>query len=101
MTNGLALWQLQIIKTFHLSILQIGLVNAIQFAVVSLAIYLWGRHSDQTGAFPLLLGVTASMYVTHLWPMLLCITITVSSMIKGSFWAMATEMLPASSAAVV
>ena len=92
MTNGLALWQLQIIKTFNLGILLKGLVNAFPFAVASLAMYLWGRHSDQTGerrlhtAFPLLMGVTglaASTYVTHLWPILLCITNTVSSMIKG------------------
>ncbi|WP_324028634.1 MFS transporter [Pantoea sp. JZ2] len=111
-TNGLALWQPQIIKTFNLSVIQIGLVNAIPFAVASLAMYLWGRHSDQTGerrlhtAFPLLLGATglaASMYVTHLWSMLmvLCLTITAASMIKGPFWAMATEMIPASAAAVV
>lgn len=111
-TNGLALWQPQIIKTFNLSIMQTGMLNTIPFAIASLAMLAWGKHSDRTGerrlhtALPLLLGATglaASMYVTHLWPMLfvLCLTITSASMIKGPFWAMATEMIPAASAAVV
>lgn len=111
-TNGLALWQPQIIRTFSLTVMQTGLLNAVPFAVASLAMFLWGKHSDITGerrlhtAFPLLLGSTslaASMYVTHLWPMLfiLCLAITSASMIKGPFWAMATEMIPATSAAVV
>lgn len=111
-TNGLALWQPQIIKTYNLTLMQTGLLNAVPFALASLAMFLWGKHSDKTGerrlhtALPLLLGATglaASMYVTSLWPMLavLCLTITSASMIKGPFWAMATEIIPAESSAVV
>ena len=110
-TNGLALWQPQFIKTFNLTTMQIGLLNAVPFAIASLAMYLWGRHSDKHGerrlhtALPLILGalgLAGSMYVTRLWPTLfvLCVAITAASMIKGPFWAMATELLPASTAAV-
>jgi len=111
-TNGLALWQPQIIKIYNLTLMQTGLLNAVPFALASLAMFLWGKHSDKTGerrlhtALPLLLGATglaASMYVSSLWPMLfvLCLTITSASMIKGPFWAMATEIIPAESSAVV
>lgn len=110
-TNGLALWQPQFIKAFNLTTMEIGLLNAIPFAIASLAMYLWGRHSDKHGerrlhtALPLILGalgLAGSMYVTHLWPTLfiLCVAITAASMIKGPFWAMATELLPAGTAAV-
>lgn len=110
-TNGLALWQPQFINAFNLTTMQIGLLNAVPFAIATLAMYLWGQHSDKHNerrlhtALPLMLGIlglAGSMYVTSLWLTIfvLCIIIISASMIKGPFWAMATELLPASTAAV-
>lgn len=110
-TNGLSLWQPQMIKSFHMSTMQIGLLNAIPFAIASLAMYLWGAHSDKHNertwhtCLPLLLGaagLAGTMWVSTLGPTIavLCVAIIAASMIKGPFWAMATEQLPAHSAAV-
>ncbi|MGL9724034.1 MFS transporter [Sodalis sp. (in: enterobacteria)] len=110
-TNGLSLWQPQMIKSFHMSTMQIGLLNAIPFAIASLAMYLWGAHSDKHcertwhTCLPLLLGaagLAGTMWVSTLGPTIavLCVAIIAASMIKGPFWAMATEQLPAQTAAV-
>jgi MFS family permease len=110
-TNGLSLWQPQIIDTFKLTTMQIGLLNAVPFALASLAMYLWSVRSDRSGerilhtAIPLAVGavaLTCIMFVHSLVPtiLVLCVAISAASMIKGPFWALATEMLPASSAAL-
>lgn len=110
-TNGLSLWQPQIISTFNLTTMQIGFLNSIPFAFASLAMYLWSSHSDKTGervlhlAIPLAIGATALatiVFVSTLVPTLivLCIAISAASMIKGPFWALATEMVPARNAAM-
>jgi len=111
-TNGLALWQPQILSGVGLTTMQVGLLNAVPFALGSVGMYLWGRHSDRTGerimhtALPLAIGaigLTAAMFVHSLGAMIavLCVTVTAASMIKGPFWALATEMSSKSSAAVV
>lgn len=105
-TNALSLWQPQIIKTFALTTMQVGLLNSVPFAIASVAMYLWASHSDRTGerrlhtAVPLgvaAAGLVCTMLVHSLLPMIavLCVIIMSASMIKGPFWAMATEMLPA------
>ncbi|WP_246580065.1 hypothetical protein [Candidatus Sodalis endolongispinus] len=47
-------------------------------------------------------GLAGTMWVSTLGPTIavLCVAIIAASMIKGPFWAMATEQLPAHSAAV-
>ena len=110
-TNALALWQPQIIKAYNLSTMQVGLLNSVPFAIASVAMYFWASHSDRTGertlhtALPLglaTLGLVCTMLVHSLAPMIvvLCVVITAASMIKGPFWALATEMLPASISAL-
>ena len=110
-TNALALWQPQIIKTYNLTTMQIGLLNSVPFAIASVAMYLWATHSDRTGertlhtAIPLgfaTAGLICTMLVHSLVPMILvlCVVITAASMIKGPFWALATEMLPVSISAL-
>jgi MFS transporter, ACS family, tartrate transporter len=110
-TNGLSLWQPQIIDTFKLTTMQIGLLNAVPFALASLAMYLWSVRSDRSGerilhtAIPLAVGavaLTCIMFVHALIPtiLVLCVAISAASMIKGPFWALATEMLPPTSAAL-
>lgn len=110
-TNALALWQPQIIKAFDLTTMQVGLLNSVPFAFASVAMYFWASHSDRTGertlhtALPLGLatvGLVCTMLVHSLAPMIavLCVVIMSASMIKGPFWALATEMLPASISAL-
>lgn len=105
-TNALSLWQPQIISTYKLSTTQVGLLNSIPFALASLAMYLWASHSDRTKerrfhtALPLALaaiGLLLTAVVSGLVPMLivLCVIIVAASMIKGPFWGLATELLPA------
>lgn len=110
-TNGLSLWQPQIISTFNLTTMQIGFLNSIPFAFASAAMYFWSSHSDKTGervmhlAIPLAVGavaLTSIIFVNALIPtiIILCIAISAASMIKGPFWALATEMIPARNAAM-
>ncbi len=110
-TNALALWQPQIIKAYDLTTMQVGLLNSVPFAIASVAMYLWAAHSDRTGertlhtALPLglaTLGLVCTMLVHSLAPMIvvLCVVIMSASMIKGPFWALATEMLPVSISAL-
>lgn len=105
-TNALSLWQPQIISTYKLTTLQVGLLNSIPFALASIAMYLWASHSDRTKerrfhtALPLAVagvGLLLTAVAAGLIPMLilLCVIIAAASMIKGPFWALATEMLPA------
>ena len=44
---GLSLWQPQIIKSFGLTNMQVGLLNGVPFALASVAMILWGRRSDR------------------------------------------------------
>ena len=110
-TNALSLWQPQIIKGYNLTTMEVGLLNSVPFAIASVAMYLWASHSDRTGertvhtALPLglaTLGLVCTMLVHSLLPMIvvLCVVITAASMIKGPFWALATEMLPGSISAL-
>jgi len=106
-TNALSLWQPQIIRSFNLSTFQVGLLNSVPFAIATVAMYLWASHSDRTGertmhtALPLamaVVGLVGTVLVHSLIPMILvlCLIVIAASMIKGPFWALATEMLPAS-----
>ena len=110
-TNALALWQPQIIKAYNLTTMEVGLLNSVPFAIASVAMYFWATHSDRTGertlhtALPLglaTIGLVCTMLVHSLVPMILvlCVVIMSASMIKGPFWALATEMLPVSISAV-
>jgi ACS family tartrate transporter-like MFS transporter len=110
-TNALSLWQPQIIKAYNLTTMEVGMLNSIPFAIASVAMYLWASHSDRTGertlhtALPLgvaTLGLICTMLVHSLVPMIvvLCVVIASASMIKGPFWALATEMLPVSISAL-
>ena len=104
-TNALSLWQPQIIKSYNLTTMQVGLLNSVPFAVAAVAMYLWASHSDRTRertvhtALPLALatlGLVCTLFVHGLAPMILvlCVVIMAASMVKGPFWALATEMLP-------
>ena len=110
-TNGLAIWQPQILRSFHLTDLQVGFINSIPFAIAVAVMYAWAWHSDRTGerrihtALPLAVGICAlllTLVASSLASVLtiLCIAISAASMIKGPFWALATEAVEPEDAAV-
>lgn len=102
---GLTLWQPQIIKSFGLSNMQVGLLNSVPFAFGCVAMIWWGRRSDRVmerrwhTALPLFLcgaGLVACLGFTTLWPTIiaLCVTLVGVYALKGPFWAIVTEGLP-------
>ena len=107
----LSVWQPQLLKSFGLTNLQTGLVNAIPYGVATVAMVLWGRDSDRTGerrwhtAIPLLLaagGFTAlGMTGTAVVPTVLMVTCCLvgAYAFKGPFWALSASWLSASTIA--
>lgn len=62
---GIGFWMPQVIQTFGLAPLEIGFLTAVPYLFASIAMVLWGRHSDLTGeriwhvALPLFLAGAA------------------------------------------
>lgn len=110
-SNGLSLWQPQIIKSFGLSNIQAGWLNALPFAIASAAMIWWGIRSDRKGervwstALPLILSAVAlgvCTTTTQLMPAVVCLILALSGTyaFKGPFWALSSERLgPAAAAA--
>ena len=106
----LSLWQPQIIKSFGLTNMQTGLLNSIPFGVASLLMLFWGRNSDRMRerkwhtAVPLALlaaSLASAPLTDALAPTLiiLCVAVTATYIVKGPFWALATEWMSAGVAA--
>jgi len=109
-SSSLQLWQPQILKAFGLSTMETGLLNAVPFAVASLAMVLWGRRSDRIGeriwhtALPLALttlALAATLMTDALWPTVVLLSLAVTGIYaaKGPFWALSSEWLAADTAA--
>jgi MFS family permease len=110
-SSGIQLWQPQIIKAFGLTNMQTGLLNSMPFALASVVMIWWGRHSDRTGervfhtAAPLLLTAlsfgAAPFVVDSLAGTLaiLCLGVIGIYAVKGPVWALSTEWLSAGTAA--
>lgn len=106
----LNVWQPQLLKSFGLTVMQTGLVNSIPYAVASLLMFWWGRHSDRTGerrwhtAIPLLLigtGMGLASLTHTLIPVVVLLSLALigAYSFKGPFWAMASGWLATGSAA--
>ena len=103
----LSVWQPQLLKSFGLSNLQTGFVNAIPYGIATVLMVLWGRHSDNAGerrwhtAIPLLLaagGFTAlGMTGTAIVPTVVMVTCCLvgAYAFKGPFWALSASWLSA------
>ncbi len=107
---GLTIWTPQIIKDYGLTNWQTGLLNSLPYGVACVAMIMWGQHSDKTGerrwhlslSFMMLaLGLIGGTVLTGLVPLLLALTLAACGvfMLKGPFWAMATEQIPTATAA--
>ena len=109
-SSAMALWQPQVIKSFGLSNLQTGFLNAVPYAVSAVLMVLWGRSSDRSGervwhnALPLAalaLAMVATFFAHSLWVLLPILTVILAGTYacKGPFWALSSEWLAAPVAA--
>ncbi len=106
----LGIWAPQIIKSFGLSTLEVGLLNAVPPTVAVVAMILWARHSDKTNerrwhvviaclaaAAGLVLAGAASSVIAVVTALSL-VNIGISAA-KPPLWAMPTMFLSGSAAA--
>jgi len=108
-SSGLQLWQPLIIKSYGLTNMQTGLVNAIPFALAAMVMLWWGHRSDRKrervwhAALPLFLAAT-SLAGAILFDSLasivviLCLAAIGIYAGKGPAWAVSTEWLSAHTA---
>jgi ACS family tartrate transporter-like MFS transporter len=109
-SSAMALWQPQVIKSFGLSNLETGFLNAVPYAISAVLMIFWGRSSDRTGervfhnALPLgwmALAMVATFWAHSLWTLLPLLTLILAGTYasKGPFWALSSEWLAAPVAA--
>ena len=107
---GLTIWTPQIIRDYGLTNWQTGLLNSVPYGLACVAMILWGQHSDKSGerrwhlalSFLLLAaGLVGGTMLTGLGPLIVALTVAACGvyMLKGPFWAMATEQIPTATAA--
>lgn len=108
--TSLSLWQPQLLRSFGLSTLETGLINAVPYGLACVVMVLWGRHSDKTGerrwhtAFPLAC-IAAGLLVTLIAPALATTVLGLSLALcgaysfKGPFWTLSSGWLDSGSAA--
>lgn len=109
--STMSVWAPQLIKTFGLSNLEIGLVNAIPYGLASIAMIFWGRSSDRKNerrwhtaitllmiSFGLLIALFTSSLIGTIF--LLSVVLIGAYSMKGPFWALASSwMSPTTTAA--
>ncbi|MFI7860194.1 MFS transporter, partial [Acinetobacter baumannii] len=109
--STMSVWAPQLIKSFGLSNVEIGLVNAIPYGIASIAMILWGRSSDRKNerlwhtaiallmiSFGLLIALFTSSLIGTIF--LLSIVLIGAYSAKGPFWALASSwMSPTTTAA--
>jgi MFS family permease len=109
-SSAMALWQPQVIKSFGLSNLETGFMNAIPYAISAVLMVFWGRSSDRSGervfhnALPLgwmALAMVATFWAHSLWVLMPILTLILAGTYasKGPFWALSSEWLAAPVAA--
>lgn len=109
-SSGLGLWQPQFIKSFGVSTMAVGWLNAVPYLISAVGMIWWGRRSDVLGErfwhtlAPLALSgiaLVALIATPALLPsiLLLSVSVVATSVTRGPFWALATEWLSSRSAA--
>ncbi|MGO9360628.1 MAG: MFS transporter [Xanthobacteraceae bacterium] len=107
---GMQFWLPQIVKAFGLTNLQTGFVTAVPYAFGSVAMVLWGRHSDSTRervwhlALPLFLTAVALAVSGYLGsPLQTMIALTLAAIgvfcTFALFWTLPTAFLSGTAAA--
>lgn len=108
--STMSVWAPQLLKTFGLSSMEIGLVNAIPYGVASILMVIWGRSSDRTGerrwhtAMTMLLiaaGLLMTLFTSSLPATVVMLTMVLvgAYSMKGPFWALVSSWLSSSTAA--
>jgi len=108
--SNMSVWAPQLLKTFGLSSMEIGLVNAIPYGVASILMVIWGRSSDRTGerrwhtAMTMLLiaaGLLMTLFTSSLPATVVMLTMVLvgAYSMKGPFWALVSGWLSSSTAA--
>ena len=106
----MSVWAPQLLKTFGLSAMEIGLVNAIPYGIASVLMIIWGRSSDRTGerrwhtAMTMLLiaaGLLMTLFTSSLPATVVMLTMVLvgAYSMKGPFWALVSGWLSSSTAA--
>ena len=101
-SQGMSLWQPQMIKSFGLTNMQVGLVNAIPFAIAATVMIVWGRISDGRServlmtVIPTALAGIALAFVPFIETLPVFIAALTGVLIgtyasKGPFWSLASE----------
>ncbi len=109
-SSGLGLWQPQFIKSFGVSTMTVGWLNALPYLLSAAAMVWWGHLSDRRNErfwhtlFPLALSAIALLLLIPFPGLaatitLLCISVVATSITRGPFWALAADWLSAPSAA--
>ena len=104
-SSVLGIWQPIIIKSFGVSNLGAGFLNAIPYIAACIAMVLCGRHSDRTRErvwhnaipmFAVVLAFIATLFTANLVIVMVSLTVVMvgTYACKGPFWALATETLP-------
>ena len=107
---GIGFWMPQVIQTFGLSPVRIGFLAAIPYLFASIAMVLWGWHSDLTGeriwhvALPLFLAASAFAWSAAGGPLLTTMAALIFAAIGiyatiGTFWSLPTAILTGTGAA--
>jgi ACS family tartrate transporter-like MFS transporter len=107
---GLSFWMPQVIQTFGLEPLQIGVLTAIPYLVAAIGMVLWGARSDRTGeriwhiALPLIMGGAALAWSAFSGPLgLTMLALTLATLgiyaAVSTFWSLPTAILTGTGAA--
>ena len=108
--STMSVWAPQLLKTFGLTSMEIGLVNAIPYGIASVLMIVWGRSSDRTGerrwhtAMTMLLiaaGLLMTLFTSSLPATVVMLTMVLvgAYSMKGPFWALVSGWLSSSTAA--
>ncbi|MGO4297877.1 MFS transporter [Glutamicibacter sp. MCAF14] len=103
-SQGLSLWQPQMIKSFGLTDVQVGWINAVPFAAAVIVMLLWSRYSDKTRkrvmstVIPMCVAAVGLIFIP--WAVSLPLFMIVVSIVlmgtyasKGPFWSLSTEWM--------
>ncbi len=108
---GLGLWLPQIVKSFGASNIETGLISAVPFICGSIAMIVWGRHSDRSGervwhtvaaAWVAAAGLAACFWITSPWLSLVALSFSAAGIyaVKGPFLSAVSESFSSKTAAV-
>ncbi|GFM74509.1 MFS transporter [Pseudomonas cichorii] len=108
--STMSVWAPQLLKTFGLSAMEIGLINAIPYGLASVLMIVWGRSSDRTGerrwhtAMTMLMiagGLLLTLFTSSLVATVIMLSLVLigAYSMKGPFWALVSGWLSSSTAA--